>query len=311
MDLPAASVDAAGFFAAVPLARRARGPPFVMKNVLLIGALSAALAAAAPSDTFGVYLVTTFDAPGARTWRLLSPGGAVETISLEPAALLDATAIASADAERGPGGDGAIRLVLTATAAQRLAEVTSRNVGRRLGLVVAGRLRAAPAVLTGITNGVLVVGGLEPAEVDELAGKLGPPAASIRPAPAAGSREAVPDSVVLRSLEGTWSLVRTTMNGQVVQDLKSMGATWTFRGGTLSARSGNGETFRFVLATDAAAPNAVRLDPETPPGGRALWFIFKRDGDRVALLFFDGVKGRPSDFAPAPQKVILELSRSR
>lgn len=278
-----------------------------MRRTLCAAIFSCASVAAAAGGSFGVHLVTSADAPGSRMWRLALSGAAVEDISLDSASLLDETAIASADAQHGPGGGGEIRLVLTADGARRLAEVTSRNVGRRLGIVVAGRLRAAPVVRAGITNGVLVIAGLKPAEADALAGTLGPPSAPIQVAPAASPN--VPrDTVALRLLEGTWTVLAATMNGEVVPDAKLSGGAWTFHGGMLTATNGIGDTARFALTTDAAAPDAFRLDPVAPSRERGGWMIFRREGDRLTLAFYDGFFRRPEDFAPAPKKVLLVLA---
>lgn len=277
-----------------------------MKIVVLIALLAASCSAAAAGDTFGVYLFTTFGAPGAKSWSLSLQGGVSETIALEAVPVLDGTAIASADAERGPDGGGTIRLVLTPAGARKLAQATTDNVGRRLGIVVAGRLRAAPHVLAGITNGVLVVGGLKPGEAEGLARTLGPPAPR-NLAPAAP--EAAGAGAVFRVLEGTWILRRATHNGEIVPDQKFASGTWTFSGGTLSAANGEGGSARFTLAADPASPNAFRLDPVPPSKERSGWMLFRREGDRLVIAFFDGFSDRPVDFAPAPKKVILELSR--
>jgi uncharacterized protein (TIGR03067 family) len=272
----------------------------------LFAAIVSCASVAAASGSFGVHLVTSADAPGSRMWRLALPGGAVEEISLDSAALLDDTAIASADAQRAPDGGGEIRLVLTSEGARRFAEVTSRNVGRRLGIVVAGRLRAAPVVVAGITNGVLVVGGLKPAEAEALARTLGPPSPPVHAGPTV-SPNAAPNPVALRLLEGTWNLLGATVNGRAVPDPKFSGGTWTFHGGTLVATNGVGETARFELATDAAAPDAFLLRPVPPSREQGGWMIFRREGERLTLAFFDGFSGRPEGFTPAPKKVVLVL----
>ncbi len=277
-----------------------------MRRTLFAAIVFCAPVAAAESGSFGIHLVTSADAPGSRMWRLALPGSAVEEISLDSAALLDVTAIASADAQRGPGGGGEIRLVLTAEGARKLAEVTSRNVGRRLGIVVAGRLRAAPVVVAGIPNGVLVLGGLKPDEAELLARTLGPPFVPATIGPSV-SPDPVGADVVLRLLDGTWSLRSATMNGRTIPDRKFASGTWTFSGGTLSATNGEGELARFTLAVDAAAPDAIRVEAVPPSKERGGWMIFRREGDRLTLAFFDGFSGRPEDFAPAPKKVVLIL----
>lgn len=288
-----------------------------MKRALLAAILAGASVAAAASDIFGVHLVTSVDAPGARMWRLASPGGAVETISLDSAALLDASAIATAGAERSPDGGSQIRLVLTADGARRLAEFTSRNVGRRLGIVVDGQLRAAPVVSAGMTSGFLVVGGLKPTDAAVLARKLG--SASVAGpdrvtdgsglAMTAAPRDAVADAA-LRGLQGAWTTLNATVNGRVVPDPKFSGTTWIFHDGTLTLTNGHGQTERFALRTEASAPAALHLEPIAPSKERGGWMIFKREGERLIVALFDDPASRPTSFEPAPEKLVLTLSRN-
>ncbi len=278
-----------------------------MRRALCAAIFSFSSAAAAAGGSFGVHLVTSAGAPGSRIWRLALPGGGAEEIALDSAALLDETAVANADAVRGPGGGGEIRLVLTPDGTRKLAEATSRNVGRRFGIVVAGRLRAAPVVVAGITNGVLVIAGLQPAEADSLAGTLGPPSAPTNVVTAV-SPDAGGARVVLRLLDGTWDLRSATVNGLAIPDRKFSSGTWTFHDGKLVATNGIGETASFTLAVDPAAPDSFLLAAVPPSRERGGWVIFKREEDRLSLAFFDGFSRRPEDFAPAPKKVVLVLA---
>ncbi len=152
-----------------------------MKRAFLAAILAFAPIATAASDLFGIYLVTTAEDPGARKLKLVWPGGAVEFVYLDSAPLLEASAIAAADVETGPGGGSQIRLVLTAEGARKLSELTSRNVGRRLGIVVDGQLRSAPFVSGSLSKDLVVGGNFSSSEASALAKKLGPPSASIRP----------------------------------------------------------------------------------------------------------------------------------
>ena len=279
-----------------------------MKRAFLAAILAFAPAATAASDLFGVYLVSTADSPGARKATLIWPGGAVEIVYLDSAPLLEASAIAAADVETGPGGVSQMRLVLTAEGARKLSELTSRNVGRRLGIVVDGQLRSAPFVTGSMSKDIVVVGSFTPLEASALAKKLGPPSASIR-LPGASPQFVAPDAAVLRNLQGTWTVLNATVNSRVVPDPKFGGGTWTFDGGTVTATNGVGQTERFALRTDAASPAALHLEPLPPSNERALWIFFKRESERLTVAFFDGSATRPEDFSPAPKKVVLVLAR--
>ena len=265
-------------------------------------------AAAGGKATLEVYKATAVGAPGARTLRLELAGRGVEEISFEGNPFLTGDSVRFADAMAAPGDGGEIRISLQADAARRLADVTSRYVGRRLGIVVAGRLRAAPVVVAPVTNGVLVVGGLSRAEARALAPALGPPSPPERIGPAV-SPDAAGADVVLRLLDGAWSLRSATMNNLPVPDRKFASGTWTFSDGTLSATNGEGEAARFTLDVDPAAPDTFRVEAVPPSKEKGGWMLFRRDGDRLTIAFFDGFTRRPEDLAPAPKKVILELSR--
>ena len=288
-----------------------------MKTALLSAALAVVSAAAAANDPFGVYAVVSADVPGARKATLLWQGGAVETVFLDPAPLLTASAIAAADTETGPGGEPQIRLVLTPEGARTLAELTQRHAGGRVGIVVDGRLRAAPFVTGGMAKDLVVGGAFTPAEASALAKMLAPPVASLPERAAGGPGRpvagappgAAPDASTLRDLQGSWTVLSATRNSLVVPDAKLAGATWTFDGGTLTATDGTGTTTRFSLGTDAAAPGALRLDPVAPSREHGGWMLARREGERLVLAFFDGLAGRPESFAPEPKKVLLVLSR--
>ncbi|MEP7132090.1 MAG: hypothetical protein ABI914_02920 [Acidobacteriota bacterium] len=142
--------------------------------------LASALAVAAILQSFDRLELFVESAPNeanARIWVLARREGAPEKVSLARGVLLDASAIAAADVERGPGGYSQIRLSLTPEGARRLAEITRRFVGRRLGIVVEGRLRSAPRVMERVSNGILVIAGdFSDSEAQEMARKLRPPA---------------------------------------------------------------------------------------------------------------------------------------
>jgi hypothetical protein len=106
-----------------------------------------ATAAAAPAGArFELHVESAAGAPSASDWLLRGPGGRTETVFLDSSPLLDESAIASAAVEAGPDGSPQIRLVLTSEGAGKLAQITGRQPGRRLGVVLDGELRAAPLV---------------------------------------------------------------------------------------------------------------------------------------------------------------------
>jgi SecD/SecF fusion protein len=66
-----------------------------------------------------------------------------------------------------------IQIVFTADGKKRFAEVTRESVGRRLAIVIDGRLHSAPRIMTAIPGGKAEISGSfsEP-EARELAAKI-------------------------------------------------------------------------------------------------------------------------------------------
>ena len=91
-----------------------------------------------------------------------------------------------------------------------------------------------------------------------------------------------------------------------------LNATWTFRGIELVVQNAHGERLRAALTFDATAePPAFHVTPLDPPGERALWIIWARQGDELRLAFYDGVDRRPEDFGPRRKLVVLTLVPAR
>ena len=76
-----------------------------------------------------------------------------EALGLEETIFLDASHVREAHLENLPDGDRHIVLYLTADGADRLAEATRENEGRRLAIVIDGRIVTAPTIREPITTG--------------------------------------------------------------------------------------------------------------------------------------------------------------
>lgn len=76
-----------------------------------------------------------------------------EVLALEDAVFLDASHVREAHLENRPDGARHIVLYLRADGAERLAEATRTHEGRRLAIVVDGRVVAAPTIREPITTG--------------------------------------------------------------------------------------------------------------------------------------------------------------
>ena len=46
-----------------------------------------------------------------------------------------------------------------------------------------------------------------------------------------------------------------------------------------------------------------------PPEEQSGWMIFSHEEDRLRIAFIDALKGRPVDFKPCPELVVIDLSR--
>jgi preprotein translocase subunit SecD len=100
--------------------------------------------------------------------RVLSAGSEHwRSFWLEKQPILDAGDIESAEAEANQAGVPMIRIKLKEEASRRFAEVTGKNLGRKIAIVMDGVVRTAPVVQAKITGGELVLstGGASPQEV--------------------------------------------------------------------------------------------------------------------------------------------------
>jgi uncharacterized protein (TIGR03067 family) len=120
------------------------------------------------------------------------------------------------------------------------------------------------------------------------------------------ARPAGADSVP--ELEGSWAVVRATMNGERRTEAKILNARWTFRGDALAVQAADGQSLRAALSLDASAnPPALRVTPQAPARERPLWMIWASRGSELDVAYYDGVDQRPADFGPRPKLVVLTL----
>jgi len=256
----------------------------------------------APSALFEIRVESSPSLPGARPWRMNTPSG-YEIIWLNSNLVVDASAVVTADAERGPSGSPQIRLGLTDDGARKLTEAISGNPGKRFGVIAAGKVRAAPYARSGPIGGVFVIAGdLTEAEAKEIARSLGPPA---RPTP--GAAAAVP-RVAPRSipeLQGRWRVAEASMNGRPVPDRKITASSWWFRGSELTLTNGEGQSVTFSVSSEE--PGVLRIDPAGSSSEKGGWLLWSRDKADLLLAFQDNLEGRPDGMQPGPKKVLARL----
>ena len=137
-------------------------------------------------------------------------------------------------------------------------------------------------------------------EAAALAPALGPPPLPSVPANSPGARA----DIVLRLLDGTWSLRSASMNGRPVPDAKFASGTWTFSAGTLSATNGEGAAARFTLAVDPVGADAFRVESVAPSKEEGDSMFFRREGERL--------DDRPSSTgSPAPRELCAGAEEDR
>jgi preprotein translocase subunit SecD len=109
-------------------------------------------------------------------FRSLTDAGSTtpETLNVLKAVLLDKSAVSSATVQtQAVSPAPMIEIVLTEKGRKALADITRQSVGRRLAIVVDGKLLAAPRIEMEISGGrALITGRFSTREANELATKI-------------------------------------------------------------------------------------------------------------------------------------------
>ena len=138
-----------------------------MKNILLllaIAILSSAVASYAASTPSVLQFRLVVDSPTADSEPMneVQPENSPrppEVLNVQKAVLLDQTAVKSALVNVDNLGNTMIDVRLTDDGAKRFAEVTRQNLGKRLAIVIDGKLYEAPRIATAITGGEAIISG--------------------------------------------------------------------------------------------------------------------------------------------------------
>ncbi|MGA2496165.1 MAG: protein kinase [Tepidisphaeraceae bacterium] len=91
-----------------------------------------------------------------------------EPLRVRQEILLDQSAIAGASVTTLPDNKASVTFELNATGAKRLAEITGANIGRRLAVVLDGKLLSAPTIRSVIRDKAVITGNFTAAEVAEV-----------------------------------------------------------------------------------------------------------------------------------------------
>lgn len=113
-------------------------------------------------DTSPFTLHTVAEAPNATTKEHQLPhrhGGTPETVLLNSAVLLDHQALKSVKAEQEDQGGYRILLEFTKEGAKQFGQITRKNIGKRLAIVLDGKLQSSPLVHEAIEGGSAAISG--------------------------------------------------------------------------------------------------------------------------------------------------------
>jgi len=104
---------------------------------------------------------------------VVSGAGPKETLHVLHPVLLDGTDLKEAWLINDNPGHPQIALLFTAHGAKRLAEVTRDSIGKRLAMIIDGKLYSAPVIQAEISNGgAVIAGSFNEQEAKELVAKL-------------------------------------------------------------------------------------------------------------------------------------------
>jgi RNA polymerase sigma factor (sigma-70 family) len=119
------------------------------------------------------------DAPSAKadSMTVVRPGAdaqAAQTLYVQRKVLLDQTDLKSASViTNQPAGKPWIQITFTDAGAKRLAKVAHQNIGKRLAIIIDGRLYSAPTIRSEIRDGLVeITGNFSEQEANDLVAKI-------------------------------------------------------------------------------------------------------------------------------------------
>lgn len=105
-------------------------------------------------------------------YLLLQRDGLPETVLLDSTVLLDHTAVKTVALGHEQDGTANILLTFTEAGRKRFAEITTQYVGKRVGVLLDGKLHCAPSIRDPIRGGALTLTDFTEVEATELVKKL-------------------------------------------------------------------------------------------------------------------------------------------
>ena len=132
----------------------------------------------APEAALQFRLVADAEARGLPELPIL---GEDRTVPVERTVLMDTRAVESAKAKLDQRGRPQIALTFTAKGAKAFAEITRKNVRRRLAMISDGEVLTAPTIMSEISGGEAVItGSFKMAKAREIADRINEAARAMR-----------------------------------------------------------------------------------------------------------------------------------
>ena len=136
--------------------------------------ITSAAAVAAPSTTpvFQIHLVLDAPSGDSEPMTIVSKERK-EVVNVQKTVLLDQTALKSAGVRTDELGHAQIEITFTDQGRKRFAEITREQVGKRLAIIIDGRLYSGPTIRTQISGGKTEISGsFSKEEANALAAKI-------------------------------------------------------------------------------------------------------------------------------------------
>jgi uncharacterized protein (TIGR03067 family) len=203
-----------------------------------------------------------------------------------------------------------LHLTLTPEKGAEFSVFTERNLNKQVKIVVGGKLRSEPFIRERIAGPSMeiVVSSPEdaPATVKALmtstvtfdqlhkwTDSTGRTHYSEKPPPRPSDQRAVAEdrnNHAFQELQGSWGVIKATMNGKESRDASLLDGTWTFQGNELVLQSPQKGKVRFTLKIDSKAePKTFHVTAVEPANeasgtrstgvGRVSWFDLPLDGE--------------------------------
>jgi uncharacterized protein (TIGR03067 family) len=237
------------------------------------------------------------------------------TFSLSPGDVTEAIVVTS--------GYTRLKIVLTPNKSDALAAFTEMNLNRQVKILVGDRVRSEPFVRERILGPSMELYASSPEDALETVKDLftssklsfeqlqtwtdesGAHYAEKRP-PGAGAqlsaKKLIKDpgtNAMLKELQGSWVVVRSTTNGKESHDPALMGGDWNFQGDELILESPQKGKARFALEIDEQSKQkAFHLTSIEPASEGTGWMLFSRETNALKIAFYDNLEGRPESFEP-------------